>query len=238
METYYQVASIMNSASHEEGEMRFDKHIGSFEKIVSLSESYLRLDNTNSSLQQAEATGGIIPALSFCTLRCRCPKLRRKEMDLLNSRCWLEGFCHSLALAAMADCAIKIEESGLLKPEMCHDVPQSHPIRFLRTDRLIGVFSPPEYRRPHSCVLSNCSTPHARLDLGFLHRPVRFLLRYVRAPWNSACPIEEILVDLPTCDQANVSQRHRSDGMCLQSMIMNRRAPFAAVHGYKLSMFF
>jgi hypothetical protein len=32
METYYHVASIMNSASHEEGEMRFDKHIGSFRK--------------------------------------------------------------------------------------------------------------------------------------------------------------------------------------------------------------
>ena len=71
-------------------------------------------------------------------------------MDLLNSRCWLEGFCHSLAAATMADCAIGIEEAGLEDPQACHDVPASNRIRFVRTSRLTGVFSPPEYHKKAS----------------------------------------------------------------------------------------
>jgi hypothetical protein len=60
------------------------------------------------------------------------------------------------------------------------------------------------------------------LDLRFLQRPVRSLVHYMRARWGSTCPIEETAVGLPTCDKANVGQRHRPDGMCLQKMIINR----------------
>ena len=243
METHYLMASIMNTAPYEQGEMRFDHHTEQFAAIVTLSESYLGLDNVGSehsghpSLQPFEVTGGIIPALSFCTLRCRCPKQRRKAMDLLNSRCWLEGFCHSLAAATMADCAIRIEEAGLEDPQASHDVPASNRIRFVRTSRLTGVFSPPEYHKRAPCVDENCTTPHARLELGFLLRPVRFLLRYVRAPWDSTCAVEEMLVDLPSCDQTNLDQRHQPDGMCLRSLVMNRRPAVPTDRVYTPMMF-
>ena len=42
------MASIMNSAPYEQGELRFDHHTEQFAAIIALSESYLGLDNVGS----------------------------------------------------------------------------------------------------------------------------------------------------------------------------------------------
>jgi hypothetical protein len=82
-----------------------------------------------------------------------------RAMPVLNSRCWQEGFPHSLAAARLAACTIKIEEIGLSNPQTSSDVLQSHRIKRLRASRLTVVFSPPEHRSRAMCIIGLFCTP-------------------------------------------------------------------------------
>ena len=183
-------------------EVAFDEHNEQFEAIISLSEAILEMGDTEHSTEsytpEPVTTGfGVIPALSFCAFRCRCPRLRRRAMKILQNQCWVEGHHHSRGAAFLAERVITLEEKGLHQVNTCQDVPPSHRIRLLTVDRLTGVSSPSDYRGPFPYEPGIWSVPRAREYLQHVKGSGQILLRYVGEPWNDSSAIKEMKVELP-----------------------------------------
>ena len=182
-------------------EVAFDSYNKQFESVISLSEAILEMEENDQSpnlASESRPTGvGVILALSLCAFRCRCPRLRRRAMNILQKQCWVEGHYHSRGAAFLAERVIAIEEKGLHQVNTCQDVPASHRIRVLTVDRPTGVASPSDYRGPFPYEPGIWSVPRAREYLQHVKGSGQILLHYVREPWNASSPIEEMKVDLP-----------------------------------------
>ena len=129
---------------------------------------------------------GIVPALFFRASHCRDLALRRKAVYLLSCQSWREGSWSSSAAAKVAEWVIDLEERGLADRGTSDEVLANQRIRMLRVE------CPAEQ---DGDGLGRGSSPYAQRQSHFDDAPPLVLLRYIRSPWDSTRPVEELWLD-------------------------------------------
>ncbi|KAL2071150.1 hypothetical protein VTL71DRAFT_12385 [Oculimacula yallundae] len=88
-----------------------------FEKVVHLSKQYLALQSTEGNIIPVFALdSGIIPALYLTAYKCRCPRIRREAISLMNRAPCQEGMWDGKLVAKFMTQVVKLEESRAGKP--------------------------------------------------------------------------------------------------------------------------
>ncbi|KAB8235754.1 Zn(II)2Cys6 transcription factor [Aspergillus alliaceus] len=119
-------------------EMVFDVHVHTMEKCVDLCERIAAsfraeyADNPPNLLMDL----GIIPPLSWISLKCRGFGLRRRALDVLRSWPHREGPHHSMDLMYMSREVVAIEEGGF--DELMGCIPELSRVRTVGLEKLDG----------------------------------------------------------------------------------------------------
>lgn len=125
---------IMLKSFPYDTETLFDKQLGYFEDIVSMSQQFIEEEIKEEKTLAENGTSGasdqyhaIIPSLFLTAGRCRDPQTRRKAIALLRSRRrWKEDSWDSVVAADLVEHLMLLEEKGLKNVASCVDVPDSN----------------------------------------------------------------------------------------------------------------
>ena len=133
------VFSVIVSTLSTEKEDVFDDHLEEFRKIVSLTRTFIELDEEQKKSQGCNLSGrtsfsfdlGVIPPLWVVSSRCRDPGVRREALRLLFLARRREGVWSSVLLAMCVQKLIHIEESGIAEVRVAKDIHLGNRIRVL-----------------------------------------------------------------------------------------------------------
>lgn len=112
----YHASFTACSCIMDETQMTFDAHLGSFRALIEhASLLAYSMEHTSSLKAAANFTfdTSLVPALFYTAIRCRCPALRRKAVNLLALNLPREGLWDPEQHRKVAERVIDIEESDV-----------------------------------------------------------------------------------------------------------------------------
>jgi hypothetical protein len=120
---YYLMALIHAGHDRTLPETHRDAFLPDFVRLLDLAEEFTEIDSKTFTKGVVSFEAGIVVPLFETAMRCRDPRQRRRAIALLRSAPRREGVWDSLGAAAVAECAMEVEEDGLGKVEQASDIP-------------------------------------------------------------------------------------------------------------------
>ncbi|KAF2432848.1 hypothetical protein EJ08DRAFT_695249 [Tothia fuscella] len=112
-------------------ETHWDASLPDFVHLLDLADEFTAVDLKTFTKGVVSFEPGIVLPVFETAMRCRDPSQRRRALALLRSAPRKEGVWDSMGAAAVAECAMNLEEDGLVEPEQVGDIPDHKRVYFV-----------------------------------------------------------------------------------------------------------